>query len=230
MTGTTNRKTIVVPCIVMSSLYVCGVSSVLSAWLSCSRMSSASVPPSRKKTNVRTRYMIPMRLWSVVVTQEVQPVRSRSTRRATICGTAVGAVISCVAMRGSRCLRKGVGSAAGLLAAVDALALALRGRVGLADRVALALLPGRVLVGRDGADERDHVRVVAPAELGALAAERPAGQLAGDLEPGVVRVAGDGVELAAQLRDPPGVRDVLGGDVERDRRVGRHDHLRVGED
>ena len=31
--------------------------------------------------------MIPIRLWSVVVTQDVQPVRSGSTRRATICGT-----------------------------------------------------------------------------------------------------------------------------------------------
>ena len=90
MIGTTNRKIIVVPCIVNSSLYVLGSSSVLFAWLSCRRMSSASVPPRMKKTNVRTRYMIPIRLWSVVVTQDVQPVRSRSTRRATICGTGGG--------------------------------------------------------------------------------------------------------------------------------------------
>ena len=60
--------------------------------------------------------------------------------------------------------------------------------------------------------------VVAPAQLGALAGEElPAA--CRDLEPGVVGVAGDGVELAAELRDPPGVRDVLGVDVERDRRV-----------
>ena len=62
MTGTTNRKTIVVPCIVNSALYVWGVSSVLSACPSCRRISSASTPPSRKKTKVVTRYMIPIRL------------------------------------------------------------------------------------------------------------------------------------------------------------------------
>jgi hypothetical protein len=39
--------------------------------------------------------MIPMRLWSVVVTQEVQPLGSGLTSRATICGT--GAVV--VAMK-----------------------------------------------------------------------------------------------------------------------------------
>ncbi len=44
--------------------------------------------------------MIPMRLWSVVVTHDVHPVRSRSTPWATTWGTAVGgAVISWVAMR-----------------------------------------------------------------------------------------------------------------------------------
>ena len=140
MTGTTNRKTIVVPCIVISSLYVCGVSSVLFAWLSCRRMSSASVPPSMKKTKVRTRYMIPIRLWSVVVTHDVQPVRSRSTPWATTWGTAGGAVISWVAMRW-------VGSSGGVQPPgcwplVDALALALGGDVGLLDRVALAVEPG----------------------------------------------------------------------------------------
>ena len=37
--------------------------------LSCSRIISASTPPRQKKTKVRTRYMIPIFLWSVVVTQ-----------------------------------------------------------------------------------------------------------------------------------------------------------------
>src|SRR4051794_21209178 len=115
----------------MSWLYVCGSSSVLLLWLSCRRISSASVPPSRKNTNVRTRYMIPIRLWSVVVTHDVQPVRSRSTSWATTWGTGAGAVICSVAMK-FRVLGGGVGgSAAGLLAAVDALALALRGLVAL---------------------------------------------------------------------------------------------------
>src|ERR671924_685389 len=39
-----------------------------------------------KKMKVRTMYMIPIFLWSVVVTHDVQPVRGRSTRRATTWG------------------------------------------------------------------------------------------------------------------------------------------------
>src|SRR3954470_11371695 len=92
MIGTTNRKIIVVPCIVKSWLYVCGVSSVLSAWLSCRRISSASTPPRMKKAKVRTRYMIPMRLWSVVVTHDVQPVGWRLTSWAVIWGTGLAVV------------------------------------------------------------------------------------------------------------------------------------------
>src|SRR6476469_2433782 len=221
MTGTTNRKIIVVPCIVISWLYVSGSSSVLLATPSCRRMSSASVPPSMKNTKVRTRYMIPMRLWSVVVTHDVQPVRSRSTLCAATWGTATGAVISCVAMS--------VGSAARLQALLDALALAGGGLVGPPDRGALAVEPGFEVVGRHRGHFGDHVGVVAPAELGALTREGGAGELAGDLEPGVVRVARDGVEIAAELRDPPGVGDVLGVDVEGDGRVDRDDHLLVGE-
>ena len=53
--GTTNRKTIVVPCIVKSALYVWGESSVFSGAPSCRRISSASTPPIRKKTKVVTR-------------------------------------------------------------------------------------------------------------------------------------------------------------------------------
>src|SRR4051795_3758344 len=87
MIGTTNRKIIVVPCIVKSSLYVCGVSSVLSAWLSCRRIISASVPPRMKKQKVRTRYMIPIFLWSVVVTHDVQPRGSRRASWAVTWGT-----------------------------------------------------------------------------------------------------------------------------------------------
>src|SRR3954447_12991253 len=100
------------------------------------------------------------------------------------------------------------GSAAGRLALLDALALARGGLVGLPDRLALAVEPRLELVGRFSSHAGGHVRVVAPAELGALTPEDRAGQRARDLEPRVVRVAGDGVELSAQLRDPPRVRDV----------------------
>src|ERR1700716_1354338 len=91
MTGTTNRKIIVVPCIVNSWLYVCGVSRSLFGTESCRRIRSASTPPIMKKANVRTRYMIPMRLSSVVVTHETQPLGSAWTWRATTCG--IGAAL-----------------------------------------------------------------------------------------------------------------------------------------
>ena len=88
MIGTTNRKTIVVPCIVNSWLYVCGDSSVLSGAPSCRRISSASTPPRMKKTKVVTRYMIPIRLWSVVSDPRAPAASARaSTRWAVICGT-----------------------------------------------------------------------------------------------------------------------------------------------
>jgi hypothetical protein len=40
-----------------------------------------------KKAKVRTRYMIPMRLWSVVVTQLTHPRGSGWTEWATTCGS-----------------------------------------------------------------------------------------------------------------------------------------------
>ncbi len=96
--GIRNRKTIVVPCIVNSALYVCGEISVLSACDSCRRISRASTPPTVRKTHEATMYIRPMRLWSVVVSQEIQPVPGRLTSWATISGTALtaGAGAICV--------------------------------------------------------------------------------------------------------------------------------------
>src|SRR3954462_4572003 len=189
MTGTTNRKTIVVPCIVISSLYVCGVSSVFCAWLSCSRMSSASVPPSRKKPNVRTRYMIPIRLWSVVVTHDVQPVAGASTLRGAACGIGGGGVVGAstvAAMRvaGSSGLRlrvSGVGRVVrrggvlprrgrtGRLAvgggALELLALGGALDLGRLDVGLATGEPALVLLDGDGPHARGHVGVVAAAEL-----------------------------------------------------------------
>ena len=91
----------------------------------------------------------------------------------------------------------------------------------------LAVEPGLVLVERHDPDAREHVGVVAPAQLGALAL---VGAGLRGLEPGLVDVAGDGVHLAAERGDPPRVGDVVGGDVERDGHADRHDHLLVGED
>src|SRR5437763_1132170 len=174
MNGTTNRKIIVVPCIVNSSLYVFGSRRVLSAWLSCRRISSASVPPRRKKTKVRTMYMIPIFLWSVVVTHEVHPVRSAWTACALTWGRGVRtcSVVAAMEVRVSlRVARLGL----------ELLARHRGGRVGRLE-VGLAVLDELlVLRRRDGPDARGHVRVVAPAQLRALAPEGRPGELAGDL-------------------------------------------------
>src|ERR1044071_3854653 len=184
-----------------------------------------------KNPNVRTKYMIPMRLWSVVVTHDVQPVEDESTMAATTCGTGAtlgrGASVVAAMRQSGPELRVLDVSGFKLLALLRALLLG-----GLDVGLAVAE-PALVLVDGHGAHAGGHVRVVAPAQLGALAEEdgpaRLGPELAGDLEPGVVGVAGDGVELAAELRDPPGVRDVLGVDVERHRRVDGDDQLLVGE-
>src|SRR5690606_42153648 len=41
---------------------------------SCRRISSASTPPTRKKNSDVQKYIMPMRLWSTVVTQLQKPV------------------------------------------------------------------------------------------------------------------------------------------------------------
>ena len=48
--------------------------------LSCSRIISASTPPRQKNTKVRTRYMIPIFLWSVV-SDPVDPALGRARGR-----------------------------------------------------------------------------------------------------------------------------------------------------
>jgi hypothetical protein len=54
-TGTTNKNTIVVPCIVISALYFSAASRLLLGAPSWRRKRSASVPPRRKNPNVATR-------------------------------------------------------------------------------------------------------------------------------------------------------------------------------
>src|SRR3954469_10926269 len=195
------------------------------------RMSSASTPPTRKKTKAVTMYMIPIFLWSTVVTQSVHPRPRGVTARAAISGTGRRAVVVGVSTAAiGLSSRSGVGGQARLRGGRRRLvAVARHGRLlGLLDEALLAHEPRLVLVRGHGPHAGDHVRVVAPAQLGALAAEDRPGLVAGDLEPGLVRVAGDRVHLAAQLRDPPGVRDVLADDVQDDGGVDGDDHLLVG--
>src|SRR3954451_5460462 len=50
---------------------------------SCARIRSASTPPARKKPRLATMYMIPIRLWSTVVSQLVTRPDVHGTRRGT---------------------------------------------------------------------------------------------------------------------------------------------------
>ena len=69
MHGTTTRNTIVVPCIVMTSLYEFFVRKCSPGPASCARMRIASKPASAKKKIDVTMYKIPIRLWSTVTSQ-----------------------------------------------------------------------------------------------------------------------------------------------------------------
>src|SRR3954451_20836596 len=70
----TNRKIIVVACIVNIWLYASALRILLSGDASCSRISSASTPPIRKKQKAVAPYMRPSFLWSTVKIQLRQPV------------------------------------------------------------------------------------------------------------------------------------------------------------
>ena len=78
--GITNRKIIVSPCIVKTSLYVAAFKSVPSGCASCDRINSASMPPTMKKTNAVAPYISPIFLWSTVVNQLQKPVSADGRR------------------------------------------------------------------------------------------------------------------------------------------------------
>ena len=56
------RKTIVVPCMVNSTLNVWAETKWLSATASCRRIRVASIPPITRNTSANTMYMMPSRL------------------------------------------------------------------------------------------------------------------------------------------------------------------------
>ena len=88
--GITNRKIIVMPCIVKIWLYWSAFTRVPSGWASCARISSASRPPMMKKKKATTPYMMPIFLWSTVVNQLQKPVIAvgrRSSPRPPVAGT-----------------------------------------------------------------------------------------------------------------------------------------------
>src|SRR4051794_2474085 len=96
ITGTAKRNIIVVPCVVKSWLYRSGSRTAFLGPASCTRMSSARIPPSRKNTKAVRMNRRPMSLWSVDVSQPTNPgrrpqVRSRASISATSAADAAAA-------------------------------------------------------------------------------------------------------------------------------------------
>src|SRR5438270_4794994 len=175
------------------------------------------MPPRKKNTNVVTRYMIPIFLWSVVVTHSIQRLvwRGAVTSWAVTWGTVltVGAVVTdMLSLLEVSCLAQ-IGPQLGHL------------RVRGMD-ILLELRDPLLVVAR-GQDVHlcGHERVLAAAQLRALAVVQRG---AARLEPRVGGVAGHGVDLAPERRDPPGVDHIAGRDAEYDGHPRRHIHLLVG--
>src|SRR5436305_13431029 len=148
---------------------------------------------------------MPILLWSVVVSQLSQPFgrslipwTTISGRAASRCGAAtrLPAVSAVVTVRLVLSLRS-VRSARP--------ALEREQRLRFPDVGSLLCEPRLVLGRRHGDDAADHVGVALATELRALTF---VGARRRDPEPRVVRVAWDGVGLAAELRDPLRVVDV----------------------
>src|SRR5712691_1475273 len=85
-----NRNSMVDACIVKTWLYCCSERKLFPCQASWVRTPRARRPPMRKKNTVKSRYMIPIFLWSVVVIQERMPAYSRGRR--------IGRAIAPVAM------------------------------------------------------------------------------------------------------------------------------------
>src|SRR5258707_4847841 len=172
-------------------------------------------------------YMIPIRLWSVVVTQLVhprRPVAGWGACTSCVVTSGIGAVV--VAIVWAVFLESlGVFDLTGARLGAELRAGDLRLLVRFTDQLLLLGQPCVELGRRHGLDGRDHPCVSATADERALAAVNPRLER---LEPGVVVIPGDHLDLAPELRDPPFVHDVGRDDIERYGRVRRADHLLIG--
>src|SRR5436305_3164697 len=115
------------------------------------------MPPSTKNTNVRTRYMIPIRLWSVVMTQSIRRLvwRGRATPWAITWGTG---------LRTCSVVTDIVGGALEVSVGAEYLAQLCDLIVGGLDQPLLVGHPLRVLRGREHGHERGHEGMLAPAQ------------------------------------------------------------------
>ena len=67
-------NTMISPCMVVSWLKNSGCTICRPGWNSSARMVSAMMPPTRNMVKLNHRYIVPMSLWLVVVTQRMMPV------------------------------------------------------------------------------------------------------------------------------------------------------------
>src|SRR3954454_23600749 len=122
--------------------------------------------------------MIPIFLWSVVVIHDVHPCSSRRAACVRICGRArlrraVVVSVSVLVVMATVCRGGFLRDLGRRLLLVDLLALLGALLTGGLDVGGLAVEPRLVLVERNRPHAGAHVGVVAPAELGALAAVDP---------------------------------------------------------
>src|SRR5215207_2500361 len=230
------RNTIVVPCIVNSSLYWAAVSRLPFGPASWSRRRSASTPPITRKASAVVPYMMPIFLWSIVVNQLQKPVvacgRRRTRRRRAGACTVSTVVIGALPRARSRQLEEVVGDLLGLLSRhrrLPSRSIAAERRH--ADTLAfgrLARLPARL---RLHGDERGRVvdpvhepvagqLVVAARERGAAGQVGEVGAVAAHLRVGQ-RVTVRALELRADelLGGTGGLGLGAGADLEGDRRT-----------
>src|SRR6266487_5378312 len=91
--GTTTRKIIVVPWIVKSASYESRRMKCSFGVASCARISSARIPPATKNARLVAMYMIPIRLWSTVVSQlEMRPRETTAETGSALAATTASRV------------------------------------------------------------------------------------------------------------------------------------------
>ncbi len=72
--GMTAPNTMISACTVVIVLKKPGSTSCMPGMNSSARITSAIAPPSRNITRLNTRYIVPMSLWFVVVSQRLKPL------------------------------------------------------------------------------------------------------------------------------------------------------------
>ena len=114
--GVANSSSMIVPCIVNSSLYCWSDTTWFSGSKSWSRMIMAISPPAMKNPNDVIRYRCPMILWSVedsqsAMTEPLRTLRGAVTGRVDCCSSVVTerSLLPCAAMPAAHLSTGGTG-------------------------------------------------------------------------------------------------------------------------